>query len=276
MTQERRTAALLLAALLITVSAVPTKTHATIVEFQTVMGTFEVNLYDNATPLTVTNFLDYVNNGAYTNAIFHRSPPGFVVQGGGFTYGLALPLNTIAANPPVLNEPEFSNVRGTIAMAKTSQPDSATNQWFFNLTDNSANLDVQNAGFTVFGEVVGNGMDVVDAISALPTFNFSDATRFNSGAFGELPLRNYTATDFSNGVAVDGNNLVTISAIVISDMAVDSAGTAGLNPPVNTLINQPPPPPPAPPAASGGGGNIALPMLLCLLLLNGLAVRRKK
>ena len=122
----------------------PSKSDATVVEFQTVLGNFQVNLYDNDTPTTVTNFLDYVNNGAYTNAIMHRSVPNFVVQGGGFRFDTTWPATSIAANPAIVNEPEFSNIRGTIAMAKTSQPDSATNQWFFNLSDNSANLDVQN------------------------------------------------------------------------------------------------------------------------------------
>ena len=109
---------LLLAALISSTAISPQISNATIVEFQTVIGNFEVNLYDNATPATVTNFLDYVNNGAYTNSVYHRSLPGFVVQGGGFTFDMTVPLNAIPTNPPVTNEPEFSNVRGTIAMAK--------------------------------------------------------------------------------------------------------------------------------------------------------------
>ena len=99
--------------------------------------------------------------------------PGFIVQGGGFRLDLAWPASAIPENAAITNEPEFSNLRGTIAMAKTSQPDSATNQWFFNLADNSANLDIQNEGFTAFGEIVGNGMDVVDAIAALQRFSVS-------------------------------------------------------------------------------------------------------
>ncbi len=104
------------------------------------------------------------------------------MQGGGYRFDLTWPATDIPANAAITNEPEFSNVRGTIAMAKTSQPNSATNEWFINLDDNSANLDVQNAGFTVFGEVVGNGMDVVDAIAALQRFNFGSP-------FNELPLK---------------------------------------------------------------------------------------
>lgn len=245
-----------LAALLTIMALAPRISDATVVEFQTVMGPFEVNLYDNATPATVANFLSYVNNLAYTDSIYHRSVTGFVVQGGGFTYNGALPVVDITSNAPVANEPEFSNVRGTIAMAKLGgDPNSATSQWFFNLANNSANLDAQNGGFTVFGEVVGNGMDVIDAIAALPTYNFG-------GALTDLPLTNYTATDFTNNVPPDGNHFVSISAIVISDPTVDSA--AGLNPPPNTLIN--PPPVPAP-SGGGGGGAFGVFTLLGLLLI---------
>ena len=240
----------------------PQKSHATVVEFQTVMGNFEVNLYDNATPTTVANFLDYVNNGAYTSSIMHRSVPGFIVQGGGFNFNLAWPATAIPANAPIANEPVFSNLRGTIAMAKTSQPDSATNQWFFNLGDNSANLDLQNEGFTAFGEVVGNGMDVVDAIAALQRFPF--AVPFN-----ELPLRS------DNGGNPDATNLVIVTAIVVTDTTVDSAGAAGLTPTPNTLINQPPPTLP-PPTSGGGGGTINILLLLVLLtnVMTRLARRR--
>ena len=239
----------------------PQISNATIVTFHTVRGDIEVNLYDNATPATVANFLDYVNNGAYTSSVFHRSVAGFVIQGGGFTFNLALPLDTIPANPAVANEPEFSNVRGTIAMAKLqSQPDSATTQWYFNLADNSADLDGQNGGFTVFGEVIGDGMTVVDGIAALPIFNFD-------GAFAALPLIDYTATDFANQVAVEETHLVIINTIEVTDMNVDSA--AGLNPPVNTGGQQIPPAGPPPPPANGGsgGGSLGYFGLFVLLLL---------
>ena len=203
----------------------------------------------------MTNFLGYVNNGSYTNSVFHRSVPGFIVQGGGFRYdGVPGDTANIPARPAILNEPILSNVTGTIAMAKLgsgSDPaTSATNQWFFNLADNSQNLDLQNAGFTAFGEVVGNGMDVVNAIAALP--------RFSTGAFTDLPLQNYTPpADY------DANNLVIITAIIVTDSTADSAGLAGLDPPLNTLINAPPPPPPA---TGGGGGSFSFFALLGLLL----------
>lgn len=215
----------------------PNRAEATIVEVQTVLGDFQINLYDNDTPQTVANFLAYTNNGGFTDSIFHRSVPGFVVQGGGFALDVQSVPQTIAANPAVVNEPVFSNVRGTIAMAKLSgDPNSATSQWFINLSNNSSNLDGQNGGFTAFGEVIGNGMDVVDAIAALPRFDFRNAL---GAAFGELPLRGYTATDFNNNVPIGANNFSIVTGVVVIDTAVDTA--AGLNPPLNT-------------ANSGGGG----------------------
>lgn len=242
----------------VALAVIPQDAEATIVEFQTSLGNFEVNLYDNATPATVTNFLDYVNNGRYSDSIYHRSVPGFIVQGGGFIYNLSLPLNDVITVPAVTNEPELSNVRGTIAMAKLgNDPNSATSQWFFNLADNSANLDVQNGGFTVFGEVVGNGMDVIDAIAALPIYNFGGAT-------GELPLQDYSAADFAANVEPDSTNFVLISAVVVTDTTVDSA--AGLNPTPNTLIDAPAPPPPSS-GGGGGGGSFGLLGLLALLWL---------
>lgn len=269
MIKIRRLSGISFSAAIAALVLMPLTSEATVVRFETSLGTFDVNLYDNATPVTVGNFLDYVDNLAYTNSIIHRSPPGFVVQGGGFNYNIALPLNAIPANPAIANEPVFSNVRGTIAMAKTSAPNSATNQWFINLTDNSANLDVQNFGFTVFGEVVGNGMDVVDNISSLPTYDFRN--RFINPAFEELPLRNYTLTDFNNNVTVNNTHLVFISSISVFDPTIDSA--AGLNPTPNTLINQPPPTPP--PVSSGGGGSFGLIMLLGLLLVTRLKAIRQ-
>ena len=174
-----------------------------------------------------------------------------------------LPLASIPANPPVSNEPEFSNVRGTIAMAKLGgDPNSGTNEWFFNFANNSANLDVQNGGFTVFGEVTGMGMSVVDAIGALPLFDFG-------GALGSLPLRNYSAQDAANAVPVTNQHLVLITAIVVIDGAVDTA--AGLSPVPNTLISAPSTSPP--PASSGGGGGTTT---WATLLLLGSLCRMKR
>ena len=162
--------------------------YPTIVRMTGGMGEFDIQLLDTTTPKTTANFLGYVQRGEFSNSIIHRSVPGFILQGGGFR----LRKNEIAAVPtlaPVTNEPVFSNVRGTVAMAKLGgNPHSATSQWFINLSDKNAdNLDDQNGGFTVFGVVLGNGMVVADEIAALPRYN---ATNELGGAFGELPLRN--------------------------------------------------------------------------------------
>ena len=177
----------------------------TVVRFQTPLGDFDVQLYDTVTPITVANFLNYVNDGDYVNSFFHRSAwlkdefnnptTPFVLQGGGFTFdadvGIENPWPRVPVDPPILNEYNVSNTRGTIAMAKTAAgPDSATSQFFFNVDDNSANLDNQNGGFTVFGEVLGSGMDVVDLLMAQQVW---DASTFDS-ALTDLPLINYSGT----------------------------------------------------------------------------------
>ena len=149
---------------------------ATIVEFRISYGdiqkNIQVNLYDQTTPKTVANFLSYVNSQHYDNSVIHRVSPGFVVQGGGFEFSGVLPLSPLTANAPVVNEAIYSNVKGTIAMAKQGgNINSATNQWFFNLTDSSENLDRQNGGFTVFGQVIGDGMSVIEDISQLNLCN---------------------------------------------------------------------------------------------------------
>ena len=170
-----------------------------------VTGTTNVLLFDQegqGAPLTVQNFLNYVNDGDYVNTIIHRSVPGFVIQGGGFTAeGLADNLDNppnaigvIPTDPPVVNEfsSERSNLRGTIAMAKLNgDPDSATNQWFFNLDDANAvfpvDLDNQNGGFTVFGEVLGQSdLDILDTIASIEPRD--GRIFFGQDAFKELPL----------------------------------------------------------------------------------------
>jgi cyclophilin family peptidyl-prolyl cis-trans isomerase len=177
--------------------------QATIVRFQTSVGNIDVRLYDSATPLTVANFLGYANDNRYDGTFIHRSPPGFVVQGGGFYF---TPPNSVSPvvdpanpDPPVLNEPGISNKRGTIAMAKLgNNPNSATSQWFFNVGDNSgppAALDTQNGGFTVFGRVVGGGMSVVDAIDLLPQFDLDGPV---AETFDQVPLRGMTGDPLQN------------------------------------------------------------------------------
>jgi len=166
-----------------------------IVQFSTSKGEILMQLAPLKAPLTVTNFLSYVDNNNYDNSFFHRSVPGFIVQGGGSFIDVAnkYSVTPVQSHGPVQNEPGDSNIRGTIAMAKVDgDPDSATSEWFFNLADNSANLDLQNGGFTGFGKVLESSMPVVDAIAALPVSDQSGSIGFN-----EIPLTRVTSVDDS-------------------------------------------------------------------------------
>jgi len=133
----------------------------------TSQGEFCMDLYTQDAPLTVANFLHYVADGDYDNSFIHRSVPGFVIQGGGFRVA---PLwESVPTDATVTNEFKLSNQRGTLAMAKVGgDPNSATSQWFINLTDNANPLDTENGGYTVFGKIDDAGMAVIDRITALP------------------------------------------------------------------------------------------------------------
>ena len=135
---------------------------------KTSMGDIVIGLYDTDAPITTKNFLGYVQAGHYNNTIFHRVINRFMIQGGGFTPDM----QKKATRAPIINESynKIRNTRGTIAMARTSNPNSATCQFFINHKNNTP-LDYQNAaqpGYAVFGEVV-SGMDVVDNIAMVPT-----------------------------------------------------------------------------------------------------------
>ena len=137
-----------------------------LVVLDTTFGEIVMELFPEDAPITVANFLEYIDAGFYDGLIFHRVAANpAVVQGGRNDPDF----NVREARDPIVNEFGRSNVRGTVAMAKLGDdPDSATCEFFVNLADNSENLDNQNGGFTVFAEVVG-GMDVVDAIGDVPT-----------------------------------------------------------------------------------------------------------
>ncbi|WP_346836919.1 peptidylprolyl isomerase [Microbulbifer sp. SAOS-129_SWC] len=158
----RRLYALLLTCLL----AVPALAENPQVDLKTDLGTIRVELYADKAPATVKNFLAYVDSGFYNGVIFHRVIPGFVVQAGGFTFDF----QEKDTRKPVVNESTngLQNLRGTLAMARTSDPDSATSQFYINLKHND-NLDARGdtPGYTVFGKVT-SGMDVVDKIVAEP------------------------------------------------------------------------------------------------------------
>lgn len=137
---------------------------------RTSLGEIEIELFGDRAPLTVRNFAEYAKEGHYNGTLFHRVIPGFVIQGGGFTPDL----REKPTRPPIRNEASnrVSNRRGTVAMARTPDPHSATAQFFINLADNLA-LDhraptPEGYGYCVFGRVV-RGMETVDRIAAVPT-----------------------------------------------------------------------------------------------------------
>ncbi len=143
----------------------------TIVRVSTSIGDFSIELFDDSAPVTVKNFLKYVERNAYNGTYFHRVIDDFVAQGGAYRFQPYVGPIDVPTDPPIMNEFNVSNSRGTIAMAKLDgNPDSATNQWFVNIADN-VNLDTLNGGFTVLGVVLGDGMTIVDAIDNQPTVN---------------------------------------------------------------------------------------------------------
>ncbi|NOZ38662.1 MAG: PEP-CTERM sorting domain-containing protein [Planctomycetes bacterium] len=207
-----------------------TTSAATIVRFDTVLGSFDIQLYDDVMPVTVNNFLSYADADRYDGTVVHRNSDtqgrDFVIQGGGFTLVDPDPPNPASTitfenvvdpnNPdtPINDEPGGgvagpSNLRGTIAMAK-SGPNTVTSQWFINQGDNSFLDDPNRAdgGFSAFGTVLGDGMTIVDAIGDLPLpndFGFSISSPFN-----DLPLRDF------NGSAINDirvANTVTVNSI---------------------------------------------------------------
>ncbi len=208
-------------AVLVSVAGLNPASASTIVKMQFNVGLITppidsvyIELFDD-TPLTRDNFLNYVNDGDYNGVVMHRSVPGFVLQGGGYTWSGSAFVD-IPSDGPVLNEFGRSNVRGTLAMAKLAPPpegpahggpDSATNEFFFNYGDNSANLDNQNGGFTVFARVLGNGMALIDAFGTLQTFNVA--------GFQNVPLLN-------------GNQFIVMSDVSETQLIVGDTDFSGV------------------------------------------------
>jgi cyclophilin family peptidyl-prolyl cis-trans isomerase len=140
------------------------------IEFKTSKGMFTVQLFDKQAPITCENFLQYVDDGYFEGTIFHRVIPGFMVQGGGLDANMKTKSGQRAA---IKNEAEngLKNKRGTLAMARTNDINSATSQFFINLIDNDfLNNKPGNFGYAVFGRV-DSGMDVIDAIAGMKTGN---------------------------------------------------------------------------------------------------------
>jgi len=150
------------------------------VKLETSMGEIVIELNEEAAPVTVKNFLRYVEEGFFDGTIFHRVIPDFMIQGGGFTADM----RQRKTHAPIVNEGDngLKNARGTIAMARTGDPDSATSQFFINHKNNEF-LDYagpEEPGYAVFGKVT-EGMDVVDAIAAVETAR--------KGSYSDVPVK---------------------------------------------------------------------------------------
>jgi cyclophilin family peptidyl-prolyl cis-trans isomerase len=137
------------------------------IRFETTLGNFTIELFEKEAPVTVANFLKYIDDGFFDGTVFHRIVPGFVIQGGGFTEDMTQK----KTQAPIRNEADngLRNERGSLSMARTNDIHSATSQFFVNLKDNDF-LDHQrgNFGYAVFARVT-EGMDVIDKIAAVKT-----------------------------------------------------------------------------------------------------------
>lgn len=160
----------------------PALASATTVRLLTSLGVIDVVLYDAAAPASVANFLAYVQGGRYDGTFIHRKVPGFVVQGGGYTWNGGSVAHIPTQAPIVLEYgADRPNVRGSIAMARSSGLNTATSEWFVNLVDNTTTLGPTNGGgYAVFGHVTTPGLRVIDTIAEKPTVN--------AGPFPTLPL----------------------------------------------------------------------------------------
>lgn len=210
-----------------------TEVEGSVVSVQTPSGTFYVETFDEVTPESVSNFLQLVEGDNYDNMVFHRLASGFVLQGGGFRFPAdASQISTVENNGFVVNEfnnwfnPSLGgleagtplNVRGTLAYAKQAgNPNSATSQWFVNLGDNSANLDSQNGGFTVFARVLYDGLDVVDDLTTSTVVNAG-------GVFDNLPV-----IDWQEGDTVERENLLQTTSTIVDELSYSVSITSGSN-----------------------------------------------
>ena len=214
---------------------ISTPAHATVVRFNSLVGTFDVRMYETATPLTVANILNYVNDGDFDDSIVHRvenvfiqNPDGsftndpFVIQGGNWKIPDGGLITPVPSDPPVTNEPGISNLYGTMALARIGgQVNSGTNNWYVNTKDNQF-LDTVDEGFTVFGRVVLDGMDVVDTIANLPVQTIRN--QFNQTLGNTFPLHG----DFSHGVSRENFVLFTsVEELQIPNGDYNFDGTVG-------------------------------------------------
>lgn len=207
-------------------------------------GKLDLILYANSTPQTVANFLSYAHRSSenFNGTLFHRAPAGFVLQGGGFYSWNSDTLAHITTLAPVANEPGISNTFGTLAMAKKAdQPDSATSEFFFNLGDNSANLDAQDGGFTVFGRVaIPSITATLVPLASIPTISYTfpvyDYITQTTTAtpFSDLPADSYGIPGI---VSVEPLPVLTYSIIVPPNSAVATAALSGTSLQVNAVAS---------------------------------------
>jgi len=160
-----------------TLAAVSVAQGSTFVRFQMNVGidyvdTFDVQLFDDVTPVTVENFMNYVRRGDYTNSLVHRRMAWGIWQGGGLYFNANGDLVEIPTDPPIVNESSRLNRRGTLAMARQTGLDTATSQWYFNFLDNPA-LDDPESPYCVFGRVI-KGIILIDAIGSLQDYDRTD------------------------------------------------------------------------------------------------------
>lgn len=181
--------------LMVTISARSEDAQNPKVLIQTTDGDITIELFADKSPITVENFLRYVDEGHYDGTVFHRVIPNFMIQGGGFTAAL----EEKATHEPIVNESrnKLHNTRGTLAMARTSDPDSATAQFFINQRSN-LRLDWSpgNDGYTVFGEVI-EGMQVVDIIALSDTGPAQAMTTRGPSVFQDVPVKPAVITSMS-------------------------------------------------------------------------------
>ncbi|HVX10799.1 MAG TPA: peptidylprolyl isomerase [Pirellulales bacterium] len=181
-------------------------TNNPIVTVDTNLGSFQIELFPAYAPVTVANFLTYVTDGAYSDTVFDRSEPGNIEQAGGYlsqtqTFnGSTSQFTPVSTNAPIALEYDLPNVLGSVAMARGSDANSATSQWFVNLGNNTQEYGQGNGGgYAVFGQVIDGGMAVLNAISALPT------TNVDNNIFSQLPL-------------AAGNQLVRITSVTVDSV----------------------------------------------------------
>ena len=192
------------------------------VKFRTSAGPINVELFDAAAPIAVANFYEYATSGRYDNTIFHRLAPNFVLQGGGFSFNDATnTFPSVSTDPTIQNEfsATRSNLASTVAMAKLGgDPNSASSQFFFNLGNNSANLDSQNGGFTVFGKIVGSTQSSTATVTDPVLLDLANTPVSNrsstNGAFTSLPLKSYSGSSFPTD-ATPGNFLRILGVDIV-------------------------------------------------------------